>query len=351
MGLDPARFQTGVCALASGGLLEEELSDKGIPHWILNKRLGLDLSVLPRLRKLLRTWKPDIVHTFLFTANTFGRVAAIATRAPVIIATEHNCDPRDIGRVAIDRVLARFTDRIIVVTKPIEEHVIKHHWVSKKKVVLIDEGIDFSQFPPKQLRQEHLVLDPARKFIVGIVGRLEPQKAHHVFVRAMASVMAAHREVEAWILGEGSLRGELERSAAASGLPGKFRFLGFRTDLAAVLHSLDLFVVSSEYEGLPIALLNAVACKVPFVSTRVGAIPELFLDKIHGRLVPAGDDRKLAECIAWSLKHYDCALEMAERARTTILERFCAEKMMKRHEELYASLLRADSSGKLAHRV
>ncbi len=156
----------------------------------------------------------------------------------------------------------------------------------------------------------------------------------------MVRVIARRPHTSAWIIGDGYLKEEIQRLVKLRGLEKSVEFHGFQTDLAGILRRLDLFVLSSSSEGLPIALLDAVATEIPFVCTSVGGIAELFTDGVHGRLVPPLQPELLAEGIIDTLKHYDQALSKAASARTRIAP-LTIRAMIDQHARLYDELVSA----------
>jgi glycosyltransferase involved in cell wall biosynthesis len=335
--LNREHFTPRVFALTASGVLEKRLHARAVPVSIYHKAKGMDFRVIPKLAHDLKAWQPDVVHTFLFTANSFGRVAALLARVPLIIGTEHCYCQKSRFRIWIDRVLAKFTDRIVVVTKEIAEQVVGEYQIASSKVVMIEEGIDFAEFFPR-LQLERRTRVAAGRPRLGIVARLEPQKDHQTFLAAMALVLSKQPAAEVWVVGDGYLRAELTNQVRAAGIAEQVKFLGFREDLPDVLRNLDVFVVSSQWEGLPIALLNAIATELPFVSTAVGGIREMFADGEHGRLVAPGSPSALAGAVDWVLGHYLEAESMAASAKQKIMGTLSVERMIADHEKLYQQL-------------
>jgi glycosyltransferase involved in cell wall biosynthesis len=337
-GLDRAAFDVKVCAITAGGeLLEAELAKAEIEYRILNKPLGANLRVLPRLWALLREWRPQIVHTFRWTANTYGRIGAVAARVPTIIGTEHVLEHKRVCPRLIDTVLGRFTDRIVVVTKEIGDQVHADHHLRANRIELIEEGIDLDRFA----RVERLAPAAATKhvFRAGIVARLAPQKGHLVFLDAIRLAREMRPAVKGIIVGDGQLRAELERWVADHQMQEHVEFWGFREDLPQVFRELDLFVMSSGWEGLPLAMLDAAASGLPFVCTAVGGIPEVFRDGVHGRLIPPGNPGEFAKAIVWSLDNYAAACAMAKTASELVHRRHGMQAMIRRHEAMYRQLV------------
>ena len=340
-GLAPDDFEVQVCATTAGGdILEGELEKAGIPFCILNKHLGPDLRVIPKLRRLFREWRPQIAHAFRFTANTYGRIGAILARVPIVIATEHVLEHKSLTSRIIDMSLGRFTDQMVVVTKEIADQVHAEHHLSRSRIRLIEEGIDLDRFAweERQTRFEEASL-LKRRFKVGIVARLAPQKEHLVFLDAIRRAKEDRPEIQGIVVGDGALRPELEKWVSDHQMQKDIEFWGFREDLPNVFRELDLFTMSSGWEGLPLALLDAAASGLPFVCTSVGGIQEIFQDGVHGRLVSPGDSSKLADGIVWSRDHYATACSLAKRASELVHERYGLQRMVRQHEAMYQQLV------------
>ena len=340
-GLDRSIFDVKVCVTTQGGeWLEKELIEAGIEYRILHKRLGPTLGVLPRIMALFCEWRPHLVHTFRFTANTYGRVGAILARVPVIVSTEHNKEHKSLSRQLIDITLARFTDRAIVVSKEIFDQTHTEHLLSRNRIQLIEEGIDLDRFRWVERHPVPTSTAPAvHSFKAGIVARLYPQKGHMDFLNAILRAREVHPTLKGIIVGEGQLRPELEQWVTDHQMQESIEFWGFREDLPQVFRELDLFVMSSHWEGLPIALLNAAASGLPFACTAVGGIPEVFQDGVHGRLVPPGNPDALAAAVVWSMDHYAAACAMAKTASALVHEKHGLHAMIRRHEEMYRQLV------------
>lgn len=338
-GLDRTIFDVKVCATTAGGeILGEELRKADIEYRVLDKHLGASLGILFRLRRLFREWRPQIVHTFRFTANTYGRIGAVLARVPVVIGTEHVLEHKGISRRLVDMALARFTDRVVVVTQEIADQVHAEHRLPCNRIQLIEEGIDLNRFAC--VERNPLPTQTAAKgsFRAGIVARLAPQKGHTVFLEAIRLAQKMRPAVQGVVVGDGLLRPELEQWVTDRQMQKHIEFWGFREDLPNVFHELDLFVMTSGWEGLPLALLDAAATGLPFVCTAVGGIQDVFQDGVHGRLVPPNNPAEIANAIVWCLDHYAEAVAMAKNASGLIHGKYGLQAMIQQHESLYLQL-------------
>lgn len=341
IGLNSLKYKSCVCSLVMGGVLQNHLEENKILTIIMNKKKGFDVSIIYRLYFLYKKMKPTIVHTYRPSANFWGRIPAIFARVPIIIATEHNYEKSNISIAAINYLLSLFTHKIIAVSQEIATQLIKVYHINENKVQIIDEGIDFTEYHPRPKNYEYrkLLSINNNAIIIGLAGRLMEQKGHKTFLHAFQKVLNEFPNVYAVIAGEGPLAGELQGLAEKLKINNNLSFVGFRKDLSEFLSQLDLFVMPSLWEGMPIALINAAACEIPIIATSVGGIPEFIKDNINGHLVTSGDPEALSQKIILALKQLNKAREMAKVARQDALNRYSIRRMIHNHEELYDYLI------------
>ena len=356
--LDPARYDSllvaGAEEAAEGNYLAlhgKLLDDRVISLPALGRELrgAQDLRVLWQLVRLMRRVRPDIVHTHTAKAGALGRLAAWMTRAPVVVHTYHGhvfqgYFSRSRTRVflAIERALARVTDRIITVSDAVRSDLLRLRIGSADRLVVVPLGLDLDRFARAEskageLRAE-LGLD-ATTPLVGIVARLVPIKAHDTFLEAAASVVKELPRVRFIVVGDGERRAELEALARRLDLAHAVRFLGWRGDLDRVYADLDLVALSSLNEGSPVALIEAMAAGRAVVATAVGGVPDLVRDGEHGLLVAAGDAADLARQILLLLRDPARRREMGARGRRRVLGAFGADRLLADIDRLYQQLL------------
>jgi len=220
------------------------------------------------------------------------------------------------------------------------------HGVERGKVLRVDNGIDVARYRNgrarggEELRRE-LGIDPSWR-VIGTVGRLSEEKGHSCFLEAAERVVKSIGRVVFLIVGDGPLRRSLEEQASRTG-SGKedvrFIFTGVRNDMPAVYSIMDMFVLPSLTEGLPMALMESMASGRPAVATRVGAVPKLIQDGYSGLLVEAGRVSELAEAMMKLLRDPEKAREFAKRAQRGIEERFCSETMVDKYIGVYEGVL------------
>ena len=338
--LDPERYRPIVCALTRGGPLEADLTAAGVETVVLGKRFRLDLRVVARLARLIESSGADLVHTWLFTGNTFGRAAAWWAGTAAVIASERSVD-RWRGPVHrfIDRAFARRSDRIIANAEAVKSFYVDHEGLCPELFAVVPNGLDperFAQAQPAALRQE-LGLDP-RARIVGCAGRLEEQKGVQHLVDAAGALPPGEAPTVFVVAGAGPQEAMLRDRVAGLGLEGRVHLLGYRSDVAEVMAACDVFVLPSLWEGLPNVVLEAMAAGVPVVATDVGGTRELVTDRESGLLAPASDPHALAHAIRQLLDDPDLAQRCAAGGRA-VAERHTIAAMVERTQAVYDEVL------------
>lgn len=277
--------------LRAGDPLATEVAEAGVPVAQFRGH-DADPRRLVNLRRILR--RADVVHSSLWGANVYARIAALTVSPrPAIVISERSVeDFRTAPAHAVDRWLRRWTDAYIANSNDVAGFVVRAHHVPRNRVTVIGNGIDRNTFYPASPR--HIARGPAR---LGTVGRLIPEKGVDVLLDAMPAILA-RRPVELTVVGDGPQRGSLERQAR--GLPVAFEgYMNDPRDVAEFLRSIDVFVMPSRWEGLPNALLEALACGANVVATDVPGVGEAAAG--NAVLVPPDQPAALAEAVCRSL--------------------------------------------------
>lgn len=288
-------IRTEVVALTGPNPLAESLAARGVPFTALGARSLRDPRAATDLWRLLRERRPDAVHTHLFYADTFGRVAARAAGVPVVVSTEHSTERTQISakRRWGMRLTAPLVQRVAAVSKAVAEAAVGRTPSLAGKVVVIPNGIELEPWMRAVPLPREGWRAGAGDFVIGCVGRLDAAKAQDVLVDAVAE--AGDRRWIVVVAGDGPLREPLAARARDRGVESQFRWLGFHDDVPALLAAVDVYVQPSRYEGHSMALLEAMASGRACV---VSDIPELVrtLDGT-GAVVPAGDAPALAAAL------------------------------------------------------
>ena len=238
------------------------------------------------------------------------------------------------------RILAWFP-KLIAVSSEIRSELIRRGAIPDRVVVVLN-GIDhqlFNRSPSSEVTARRTLQIADHEIAVGAVGRLEPQKRFDLLLRAVARVRAHRPNIRLFIVGDGSLRSELERISRELKLESVCRLLGHCTDVAAVHHAFDLFVQSSDYEGTPNAVLEAMAMRTPLVATDVGGTSELATHGVHGLIVPPGNIDALAAAIEQAISDSAATRIRADAARDRIERDLSFARRMQRVEAVYDELM------------
>ena len=332
-------FDIKVICLTRKGVWAREIEERGIEVVSMGKKVGFDPWILPKLVAFLRREKPDLVNTHLWTADLWARLAAVIAGVPRIVVTEQNVDIwKRWYHKAIDRILFTWTDHLICVSEQVVEFYTTGFGVPKEKTAMIPNAIELASFdggrPLKGLREEFGCA--ADEFLFVCAARLHPQKGHHDLMEAVRLLVAGgHRGFQLLVVGEGPLRTELERLRDAKGLKDWVRFLGVRQDIPSILLQSNAFVLSSIYEGLPLAVLEAMAARLPVVATRVGGVPQVVRDGENGYLVDPRNPVAFAAAMARVLRDPDASRRMGLSGRGLIELEYTIERIAARTVDLF----------------
>ncbi len=362
--LDPStyvsRLVTGRESPAEGNM--NDFAERKHVHPIIIDALGReifirdDLRALVNLIRVIRREKPDIVHTHTAKAGFVGRLAAKLTGVPIIIHTFHgHVFHSYFGYLRtkfflwLERLMAKFTDVIITVGEQQRREIVGYKIAEEEKVISVPLGLDLKPFvrtdaDPEWLPRK-LGLTPGT-LLVGIVARLVPIKNHLCFLKAARVIAGKMDNVCFLIIGDGELRERLEQKTREFGLESKVVFMGFQHNLTKIYSGLDVVTLSSFNEGLPVALIEAMAAGKPVVSTDVGGVRDLILDGDNGLLVPSDDHRALALAIMYLLAKPRRREMMGKAGRRKAYPLFDKNRLLEDIDRLYRSLLTKEKAGK-----
>jgi len=335
--LDPAQFEVAVYALTRGGPHEAEIKAAGIPVTVLNKAFKYDLRVVPRLERMLKERQTDIAYTWMFTANAFGRAAALRAGVPVVIAGEQDSGPKPALHHWLDRRLGRRTDAIVANSAGVREYGLGHGWPAEK-IRLIHAGIDPAEIDAQPVLAAPLPEVPAGHKLIVTACRLTRQKGLLYLMWAMGLLRHSRCPVHLWIVGDGPERSRLAWEVQRMRVEGYVTLLGPRTDVPAILRRADIFILPSFHEGMSNAVLEAMLAGTPVVVSDVAGMRELVADGRCGRLVEPGYPKGIAAGIFQAVKYEDETRRMAREGAEWIRQEFSADLFVRRHEELFLEL-------------
>jgi glycosyltransferase involved in cell wall biosynthesis len=354
--LDPSRYEsllvTGREAAAEGNYLTlyGKTSDGVvlIPSLGREIRGGQDLVAFTQLVRLMRTFRPDIVHTHTAKAGTLGRLAARWCRVPAVVHTYHGhvlqgyfSPPKVRLFVAIERWLGRRTDMLLAVSDRVRHELLELGIGRPDRFHVLPLGLDLDGLLGAEARRGEFKRElgfTRGDFLVGIVARLVPIKAHQVFLRAATLLAGRVPRARFVVVGDGERRGELETSARALGLGERVRFVGWRRDLDRVYADLDVVVLTSRNEGSPVSLIEAMAAGRPVVATRVGGVPDLVDDGVNGVLVEVDDAEAIARAVETFAADAERGRAMGGAGRKRVYPAFSAARLIGDVDRLYQEL-------------
>lgn len=336
--LDRTRFQVKVCCLRAKGEFASLLEEAGIEVIALNKRRGLDLLIIPKIIRVIKKNKIDIVHTHLWVANFWGRIAGIFAGVPVVI-TEHNVDFwKSWSYRWADRFLSLFTKKICAVSGQVKKFYVQQIGIDPEKVSVVYNGIDPDAYPSSDQRIGELrtELDLRGSLpVIANIGRLVENKAQHVFLEALKILDQKGIEFRGLIVGDGPLKSYLVSRVSYLGIADKVMFTGLRKDVLDILDVVDVSVLSSKIEGLSVVILESMAKGVPVVATNVGGNGELVSDGETGFLVSPNNPAALADAIVKVIEDPGLQGRMGRAARERIRGQFSLSRMAKTMERIY----------------
>lgn len=337
-GLDRRRFEPMICCLNEPGPFAPDATRHGIRVVALGKRGPLDLAIVGRLIRLMRAQRVAVVHTHLWGANFWGRIAARFARVPVIIAHEHGMQPwRGSFHFLADRWLARLTDRIIFVSHHVRELYVQRSGADALKCRVISNGVSSDGLKTdRQILRQELGWGPADRVVLSI-GRLSPEKGYDDLLRAFAAAKLPSAHLV--LVGGGPEHEALHALHRELGLNGRVTFAGVQHEVARWLAAADLYVQPSRREGLPLALLEAMAAGVPVIATSVGDVGHLITDGQDGHLVPSNDPTALAAKLSAVLRALDRQQPLIEAAKRMVHAKYSERQMVHAVESMYDELL------------
>lgn len=341
-----------VDAVSASGVTPQEVTGLGRSISPLQ-----DLRAFVSLYRLIRQLRPAVIHTHKSKAGVLGRAAAIlAGGASLSVHTFHgNLFRGYFGRlktdlvVGLERLLARLTDAVVAVSRQQRDELLSFGIGSSSRVHAIPLGLDMKPFRDQPREdggfREELGFD-AEAPLVGMVTRLVPIKGVDLFLRAAAQVSASHPDARFVVVGLGELRDELESLSRSLGLDDRVRFTGMRRDTPRIYGALDLLVLSSHNEGLPVTIIEGVAAGCYVVAAHVGGVPELVTSEEVGRLVPPNDVMALSNAMAAALQS---KRQVPQVVRQDFAERYGIDRLTTDIDALYSQLLARRSNGIVRH--
>ena len=368
--LDKERYNLSLITAKDGLLIRDAQSIKDlrlVKSRFLERPINplRDLLALFQIYSFIKKSKIDIVHTHSSKAGILGRWAARLARKKIIIHTVHGWSfnryqNRLLRRIIIwlERLTALITDKFIVVSYHDWQKGLDNHIGNNDKYKLIRYGIEFKAFSKKDKGLTRELGIGSHYLLVGMVSCFKPQKSPQDFIRLAFLVdrslpkihpvsnsenqdrVKMSNGVKFILIGDGVLRKELERLISKFNLGSDVILTGWREDVARILSAIDIFVLTSLWEGLPITVLEAMAASLPVVATNTGGISEILFEGKTGFLVSPGDINKMTEKLVDILKDENLRKRIGQNARDSLNSNFTLENMVKNTENLYQDLIK-----------
>jgi glycosyltransferase involved in cell wall biosynthesis len=337
----------------------------------LAEQMGVQPDILPRLSprigpadalafldlvSIFRKWKPDVVHTHTAKAGALGRAAARGAGVKSVVHTFHGhvlrgyfSPPVEFFFRSLERMLARATDRIVTLSPALKADLVAMRIAPAGKIDVVPLGMNLGPLldcaPRRGELRSELGIRPSQP-LIGIVGRLVPIKNHRLFLEAARSMVNSGNPAHFAVVGDGELRESLRALADGMGIADRVHFLSWRQDMPPVYAALDALALTSDNEGTPVAVIEAMAAGVPVAATAVGGVPDVIRNGETGWLVPPGDAPALHRAWLEILRRDDRVEAVILRARREVLDRFGQEQMITTMADLYRRL--AAGKGKAA---
>lgn len=346
--LDRTNFEVAL-AWGPGDLLDSEavaIDDLGlfeVPPLVRPVSPVSDLRAFAGLRRVIRTFRPDVVHTHSSKAGILGRLAARREKVPVVVHTIHGFGftplqppPMRVAFRTVEKALARWTDHFVTVSECDRRRGVELGLFPEERATVIRAGIDLAAFSTASggAAVRELLGIPSQAPLVTQIGNFKPQKAPLDFVRVAAVVAAQCPEAWYVMVGDGPLRPAAEELARSLGVADQMVFCGWWDDVPALLETTTVSVLTSVHEGLPCSVVEALAAGVPVVATAVDGTPEVIAPGVNGYLAPVGDIGALAQFVCRLLNDPDERARMADAAREGLGD-FDRDFMVQQQEELY----------------
>ena len=322
------------------GPLAAEFTAAGIAvERVARAKPGVDPILILRIARWLRRHRIELVHTHNRMALIYGAPAGRLARARVV-HTKHGNNPKGGTRLVAGNLAARCVDAFVAVSEETAAFARKRREIDERKLSVIPNGIELGRFHPDaaaraRVRRELGIAPDA--WVIGTVGRVATEKNQALLLRAMAPLLG--QSARLIVAGDGPLLPDLRQLATALHITDVAHLLGVRRDVPDILNALDVFALTSDTEGLPLVVLEAMATGLPVLSTRVGGVPNVLDEGKTGYLVPIGDEAALRARAALLRDDPATSRACGETARAAAITRFSAARMQRDYLDLYARVL------------
>jgi len=336
--MDRSKFEPIIVTLREGGDLWDKYSSLGFPMRVVKRYGRYDPAITLRATQIVREFDPDLVCTLTLSANFYIRLAGILAGVPGIISSKLAVLRGSRWTVFLpDRLLAKYTDLVIVNSPVVEEVFVKSSGTPRERVVMIPNGLDLDRFRPGiesgKVRAEFGI--PEGNKIVGIISRLHPVKGHRHFLDAASIFLRDNPDTSVLIVGDGPCEPELRKQASDLGISDRVHFAGYRSDVDVLYNAMDVAAFTSLSEGLSNSLIEGMATETPMVASDLDENRFCAEDEKTALLFPPCDAEAMAERITRLLRDSELRKRIGSAARESVKSRFSFENMVTEHEKAF----------------
>ncbi len=329
----------------------DDVRSQGKDVQLLRQNRIFDLSLLPQIQKVITSTQTNILQTHGYKPTILGYFSKRKLGLPWVAFihgdTSENLKVR--CYFYLEKLLARRADAVVTVSEAMRQDLLNKK-VQPQKVYTVRNAIDPKAFPRGSTDEDTADLRKQHNFeagcqLVGVVGRLSPEKGHAWFLDAFRLVLKKISKVKAVFLGTGPEETRLHTLCKASGLEDKVLFAGFQPDISSWYPLLDVVVMPSLSEGLPNVAMEVMLFSKPVLATNVGGVPEVVEDSVNGRLVPAGDRAAMAEALVHLLSNHSLMADYGHNGRKKILQEFSPDVRAEQMTQVYEDILKKHNTG------
>ena len=339
------QYRHAIVCLTDYTAFSKKINKPGVEIFALHKAPGLGLGTHIKLWKLLRRLRPAIIHTYNLSAIEYAFTATLAG-VPIRIHAEHGRDAGDPeGKNSkhnlLRRLLIPFIDCYIPVSSDLQRWLKTVVHIPDAKNILIKNGVDTDRYKPGTRPASVAGPNGASKklFVIGTVGRIQDVKNQRslvdAFIQLRSMLASSPVHLSLIIVGDGPLLPAIKEQVASAGIADSVWLPGARSDIDVIMRTFSVFALPSIAEGTPVTILEAMACGLPVVATRVGGIPEVVSDNVTGMLVPASDTVALAKALAFYCEHPELATQHGNAGREMVVQKNSLTAMLSAYAELY----------------
>lgn len=313
--------------------ITERLEKSGVDVQYLSKKLGLDFSMIPKMMRVFKEVNADVIHTHRNCAQ-YAVPAAIFTGIKGRVHTFHSVAEKENGRMArvVNKLFFKHCHLIpVALSERVQDSIVKEYKLSKTSVPVVFNGINLLRCIPKDDYSVH------GNFRILHIGRFAPEKNHGRLLRAFMLFHNKHSDSELWLIGDGEKKTEMETFARENGLAENVKFLGLQSDVHEFLREADMFVLPSDYEGMPMTIIEAMGTGLPCIASNVGGIPDMIFNGVDGVLIEPNEGA-LVDAIESLYNDMTLRKKLGENAKKRA-QSFSSEQMAREYIKVYGDCI------------